>query len=148
VHDGHAHDRHRHEHGGHEHLSHVPDTAAPAVYAARAGVVFDPAARDDQVERTVVRFLDALSGELAAAGSTLIGHVKGTVVAAGGGDLAFHLTTLSGAPAVTGGHAGLVAAVTLTVNVIVFGVDETALPPLVHDAWARAAGGASTTWPD
>ena len=42
--------------------------------------------------------------------------------------------------------AGTVTEATLTVNVIVFGVDEQALPAVVRDAWSRAAG-AATTWP-
>ena len=39
-HGGHGYGGHvDHEHGGHEHLSHVPDSALPAVFAARAEVV-------------------------------------------------------------------------------------------------------------
>jgi hypothetical protein len=141
------------EHGGggrfdgHEHLSHVPDAARPAVFASRAALVCEPPAHADQLEADVVRFLAALSPALSAAGCTLIGHIKGTVTAPGRGDLAFHLTTPAARPALTGGLAGVVAAATLTINVIVFGVDEQALPAIVHDAWSGAAG-ATATWPD
>jgi hypothetical protein len=65
------------------------------------------------------------------------------VAAPGAGDLAFHLTTLEAAPALTGGLAGVVPGATLTLNVIVFGVDEAALPALVRDAWSGAAGAAA-----
>jgi hypothetical protein len=142
-------DRHghqHHEHGGHEHLSHVPEAARPAVYAARAAVVFEPPVHGDQLESVVARFFEELAGELDKAGCTLVGHIKGTVQAPGRGDLAFHATTLGARPAVTGGLAGLAGDAVLTVNVIVFGVDEQALPALVHDAWAGASGTA-TTWP-
>lgn len=135
-----------HEHGGHEHLSHVPDAARPAVYAARATVAFEPPVHGDQLEATLTRFYSALAGGLAEAGCTLVGHIKGTVEAPVGGDLAFHATTLGARPAFTGGLAGLTASATLTVNVIVFGVDEQALPALVRDAWSRASG-AATAWP-
>lgn len=134
-----------HERGGHEHLSHVPDGARPAVFAARASLVFDPPAHADLLEDAVTRFLAALSEGLAAAGCTLVGHIKGIVSARGRGDLAFHATTLRSRPAITGGVAGTVAEATLTLNVIVFGVDEQALPDVVGAAWARA-GGAETTW--
>lgn len=144
--DGAEHGPEDHEHGGHEHLSHVPDAARPAVYAARAAVTFAPPVHADQLESVVARFCEALSDGLAGAGCTLVGHVKGAVQAPGRGDLAFHATTLGARPAVTGGLAGLAADAVLTVNVIVFGVDEQALPALVHDAWARASG-AATAWP-
>jgi hypothetical protein len=131
----------------HEHLSHVPDAAAPAVYAARAHLVFDPPAHADRVEEAVEHFFSVLSPALAAAGCTLVGHIKGVIAAPGRGDLAFHLTTLTAAPAFTGGHAGLVAQATLTINVIVFGVDEPTLPAIVQDAWSAAAD-ATLTLPD
>lgn len=135
-----------HEHGGHEHLCHVPDASRPAVYAARAVVAFDPPASADLAEAAVDRFLAALSSALAAAGCTLVGHIKGSLASPGHGDLAFHLTALTAQPALTGGHAGLVSAATLTLNVIVFGVDEQALPGLIHQAWSGATGVAAT-WP-
>ena len=135
-----------HDHGGHEHLSHVPDAARPAVYAARAAVVFEPSVHADQLESVVTRFFAALAGGLAGAGCTLVGHIKGAIQVPGRGDLAFHATTLGARPAVTGGLAGLAADAVLTINVIVFGVDEQALPALVHDAWSQASGSAPP-WP-
>jgi hypothetical protein len=146
VTQGARHGHEDHEHGGHEHLSHVPDAVLPAVYAARAAVAFKPAVHADQLESVVTSFIEALSDGLADAGCILVGHIKGIVEASGRGDLAFHATTLGARPAVTGGLAGMAADAVLTVNVIVFGVDEQALPPVVHEAWSRASG-AKTTWP-
>ena len=48
-------------------------------------------------------------------------------------------------PALTGGIAGVADAAVLTVNVIVFGVEEQALPGIVASAWTRATG-AATAW--
>jgi hypothetical protein len=135
-----GHDAHSH------HLRHLPDSAAPAVFAAQADVLFDPPAHADQLELAVVRFFAALSGGLANAGCTLVGHIKGTLAPHGGGDLAFHATALGVAPAITGGVAGQAAGAMLTVNVIVFGVDEgAALPAIVTSAWSQATG-AETAW--
>ncbi len=134
-----------HEHGGHEHLSHVPGSARPAVYAARATVLFEPPVHADELESVLTRFFAALTSELADAGCTLVGHIKGTIAADGRGDVAFHATTLGARPTLTGGLAGLAGDAVLTINVIVFGVDEQALPAIVHDAWAGASG-AVTTW--
>jgi hypothetical protein len=134
---------HVHEYGGHEYLSHVPDSA-PAVFAARADITFDPPARGDRIETAVLRFVAALSVGLADAGCTLVGHTKGTLTA-DAGDLVFHVTLLDVAPEVTGGFSGRVDEAQLTVNVIVFGVDEGSLPAIVRHAWSRASG-AATTW--
>ena len=130
---------------GHDHLRHLPDEAAPAVYAARADVVFAPPAHADQLELAVTHFCAALSGGLADVGCSLVGHVKGTLAVSGQGDLAFHSTTLAGTPALTGGISGASGDAVLTVNVIVFGVDEEALPALVTGAWSGASG-AETVW--
>jgi hypothetical protein len=133
-------------HLGRDHLSRVPDCARPAVFAARAVLAFDPALHAGALEEALTRFLAALSEGLAAAGCRLVGHIKGVVSAAGRGDLAFHLTALGSTPAVTGGVTGMVAAASLTVTVIAFGVDERALPAIVHGAWSRAAAG-EASWP-
>jgi hypothetical protein len=134
-----------HDHGGHEHLSHVPDSARPAVYAARATATWEPPAHGDQLEDAVSGFIAALSGSLADAGCRLVGHVKGTLTAGGRGNLAFHTTSLGATPDITGGFAGTVATAELIVNVIVFGVDEQALPALVRGAWSLAST-AETVW--
>jgi hypothetical protein len=136
---------HDHRTGGHEHLSHVPRATLPAVFAARADLVLDPPEDGDGLEAMAARFFEELSAGLADAGCTLVGHVKGTLAAPGRGDLTFHATMLGAGPALTGGFAGTVSAAALTVNVIVFGVEEATLPALVHDAWSRAAG-AETVW--
>lgn len=148
-HGRHGHDRHgRHGHDGHdghEHLRYLPEDAAPAVFAARADVVFSPPTRADQLEPAVTRFFAVLWEGLAGAGCTLVGHIKGTLAASGRGDLAFHATTLGAAPALSGGFAGAAGDVLLTLNVIVFGVDEGALATIVTGAWAHAAA-AETVW--
>jgi hypothetical protein len=130
---------------GHEHLRHLPANAAPAVFAACADIVFDPPAHADQLEQAVSRFYAALSSALAEAGCSLVGHVKGTLAVRGRGDLAFHATTLAAGPAITGGLTGTAREAVLTVNVIVFGVDEQALPGMVRAAWS-AATGAGIAW--
>ena len=130
---------------GHDHLRHLPADATPAVFAARADVVFTAPAHADQLEQVVSRFCAALSSGLADAGCSLVGHVKGTLAVGGHGDLAFHMTALATEPAVTGGVAGVARDAVLTVNVIVFGVDEDALPAIVTSAWSRVSGSA-TVW--
>ena len=134
-----------HDAGGHDHLRHLGAKATPAVFAARADVVFAPSPQADQVEVAITRFLAALSGGLADAGCTLVGHVKGTLAAPGHGDLGFHATALAVSPLLTGGIVGDAQEAVLTVNVIVFGIAEGALPAIVTEAWSRATG-AQAVW--
>ncbi len=56
------------------------------------------------------------------------GHDGHDLAVGGHGDLAFHVTALAAEPALTGGGAGMARDAVLTVNVIVFGVDERTLP--------------------
>ncbi len=132
-------------HDGHDHLAHLPANATPAVFAARADVVFAAPAHADRLEQMVSRFCAALSSGLADAGCSLVGHVKGTLAVSGHGDLAFHVTALAAEPALTGGVAGVAGDAILTVNVIVFGVDEQALRAVVTSAWSRASE-SETVW--
>jgi len=129
-----------HDAGGHDHLRHLGAKATPAVFAARADVVFAPSPQADQVEVAITRFLAALSGGLADAGCTLVGHIKGTLAAPGHADLGFHATSLAARPLLTGGIAGDAREAVLTVNVIVFGVPDGDLPGIVKEAWSRATG--------
>ena len=66
-----------------------------------------PPAHADQLELAVTNFFAALSGGLADAGCTLVGHIKGTLTVPDHGDLAFHATALAAKPALTGGVAGV-----------------------------------------
>lgn len=129
-----------HDASGHDHLRHLGAQATPAVFAARADVMFAPPARGDQLEVAVTRFFAALTGGLADAGCTLVGHLKGTLAAPGHGDLGFHATALAARPLLTGGIAGDAREAVLTVNVIVFGVPGGDLPAIVTEAWSRATG--------
>lgn len=87
----------------------------------------------------MIRFFAALGAGLVEAGCDLVGHIKGAIAAPGGGDFTFHSTALRARPRMTDGLAGSpMQAASLTVNVIVFGVDERILPDIVTSAWAQA----------
>jgi hypothetical protein len=87
----------------------------------------------------VIRFFAALEAGLVEAGCDLVGHIKGTIAAPGAGDFTFDSTVLRARPWMTDGLGGRpMQAASLTVNVIVFGVDERILPEIVTGAWAQA----------
>ena len=128
---------------GHEHLRYCAAGAEPEVFAATAELTFPSPLEPDQAQAAVHAFLGRLCPALAAAGCALVGHIKG-VVANGADELEFSLTTLAGEPRFAGGLAGPSRRATITVNVIVFGVDGRALPGLVSGAWPEDR--ASAAW--
>jgi hypothetical protein len=122
--------------GAHDHdLRYFAAGAQPEVFAATAELSFEGHAGAHGVEAAVRSFLARLSPALAAAGCVLVGHVKGVVTVEGDDELEFSLTRLDGEPRLDGALADGLSAAELTLNVIVFGVDEHALPGIVTGAW-------------
>ena len=120
-------------------LRYSPAHARPAVFAAGAEIAFARPASAADVESAVIRFFATLGPGLRDACCALVGHIKCTIAAPGAGDFVFHSTVLGAKPRMTDGVArSPTQTATLTVNVIVFGVDERALPDIVTGAWAQA----------
>jgi hypothetical protein len=117
----------------------------PAVFAARAKVVFAPLAPPDEVRAQVEAFLHELGDALTAAGCTLVGHVKGTLDGAALGRLSFSMTSLRQDGRVSATLTDKLGAAELTLNVIVFGIPDTALFGIVTRAWESCVP-AATIW--
>jgi hypothetical protein len=132
-----------HEHGG---LRYVTPGTEPAVFSARADVVFATPTPAGELCGLVEAFLRDLQGRLSAAGCVLVGHVKGTLDSADQGSFSFSVTSLSGEARCTSPQSGAVSATLLTINVIVFGVPETELAGLVTRSWESCVP-AATSWP-
>ena len=133
-------DEHGHEH---EHLRYFAAGADPQVFAAAADLSWSVPAGRTEIEEVVRAFLDRLSHALAAAGCVLVGHIKGVVTGDGQNELQFSLTRLAGEPRFAGDLAGPLQQATVTINVIVFGVDRRVLPGLVTGAWPQEMAGAA-----
>ena len=119
--------------------------AGPAVFAARADVVFAPPTPAAQIRAQVEAFLHDLGDALALAGCELVGHIKGTLDAGAQGSLLFSLTSLDRDARVVDTLCADPVAALFTINVIVFGVAENALAGLVAQTWASRIP-ALTTW--
>ena len=109
----------------------------PATHSGRWELTCRPPAGESEVRDACMAFLTALTTSLAAAGCTAVGHIKGVLRVPEEGMLAFGLTTLDAAPRWRGAFAEPAEKITLTLNVIVFGVDDVTVEALV-DAAARA----------
>lgn len=108
----------------------------PSVYALQADLRRVAAASqegEELVER-LREFLHALLCALHDGGCSLIGHVKGMVDADDRGRVFFSVTSFRGPPHVTGAIGGSLGSCRLTLNVIVFGIEESAIEAAVRDA--------------
>jgi hypothetical protein len=126
--DGPAHDHHRAPviHAGPQ----------PVAYTLQADLRFADAASypsEELVER-LREFLSGLLSALRDGGCTLIGHVKGMVDADDLGRVFFSVTSFRGSPHVTGAIGGSLGSCRLTLNVIVFGIEEPAIATAVREA--------------
>ena len=110
---------------------------APAVLAARYELTSRLPAKPSEVRSACTGFLLALTTSLAAAGCTAVGHIKGVLRTSGNDILAFSLTTLTGLPRWRGAFVEPAVEISLTLNVIVFGVGDAEVAAVV-DAAARA----------
>lgn len=142
--------------GGHEHdeigLAHAHDELRyvcpgpePAVFAARADVVFAPPAPAADVHAQIEAFLRDLGDALAASGCVLVGHMKGTLETADRRFLSFSVTAFGGEARVAATPDSDLGTAVLTINVIVFGVTEAAAKAAVLDCWSATVA-ASTHW--
>ena len=132
-------DQHGHDHD----VRSFAADAQPQVFAAAADLSLGAPAGRTEIEGIVRAFLDRLSPALGAAGCVLVGHIKGVVTGDGQNELQFSLTRLAGEPRFAGDLAGPLQRATVTVNVIVFGVDGRVLPGLVTGAWPEEEAGAA-----
>lgn len=79
-------------------------------------------------------FLGGLLSSLRDGGCSLIGHVKGMVDADDLGRAFFSVTSFRGAPSIKGNIEGPLARCRLTLDVIVFGIDEPSVEAAVREA--------------
>jgi hypothetical protein len=84
--------------------------------------------------------LAGLLTSLRDGGCSVIGHVKGMVDADDRGRAFFSVTSFHGAPSLKGSIEGPLARCRLTLNVIVFGIDEPGVEAAVREAMTLHLG--------
>jgi hypothetical protein len=103
----------------------------PGIYAARYALTLRPAADPLRMKGVITAFLEGLAASLAAAGCTAVGHIKGSARASKCEVLAFSLTTLTGVPRWHGSWNRPADKCVVTLNLIVFGLNDESLEDLV-----------------
>lgn len=90
-------------------------------------------------------YLAALARACAAAGPCVIGHIKALALFDGGGYLRVSAVSAAHAPTAEGRAPDALAALTLTLNVLVYGLPAATLHAITWETAAALAGGCGLT---
>lgn len=85
-----------------------------------------------EISERIDAFLSDLMNFLRDNGCKLIGHIKGLLDAADRGQLFFSITSFDEAPRYKGGIDGQIAEAELSINVIVYGIDQEPIETAVR----------------
>ena len=123
----------------HDHAPARHEGPQPVVYALQAdlGLADAPSQSAEELLGSLREFLGGLLSSLRDRGCSLIGHIKGMVEAGDQGRVFFSVTSFRGALSINGSIDGPLARYRLTLNVIVFGIDEPSVEAAVREAMSR-----------
>jgi hypothetical protein len=113
------------------------DQAHPTACACKWHLRFDEAIPPIELKSRTGFLLSELAGGLEANGGRLIGHVKGLIDADEKGHLLFSLTLLEEGARFKGELVGGVTEAILTINVIVYGIEEEIVEEMLEEAFIR-----------
>ncbi len=113
---------------------------APTAYASRRKLMFHEGVSAAEVQARAELLLAELTRALQRNGCELIGHIKGLIDADDKGYLMFSITSFHEDARVKGELFGVVTEATLTINVIVYGIDENVIAKELHLASEKQFG--------
>ena len=113
------------------------DHAHPTACACKWQLTFDDAIPANELNSRIALLLSELTGGLQEDGGRLIGHIKGLVEAEEKGHLLFSITSFEEAARFKGELVGGITDAVLTINVIVYGVEEEIVETMLEAAFSR-----------
>lgn len=113
----------------------------PAVYALRGQLSLGADWSEEQIRSALDSFLLDLTFSLRKHGCSLIGHIKGILEAGENGHLFFSVTSFEQRARFKGALSGRYEKMNLTLNVIVYGVEEEKIKELVLTGLANIREG-------
>ena len=113
------------------------DHAHPTACACKWQLTFDDAIPANELKSRVALLLSELTSGLQEDGGRLIGHIKGLVEAEEKGHLLFSITSFEEAARFKGELVGEITEAVLTINVIVYGVEEEIVETMLEEAFSR-----------
>ena len=113
----------------------------PTACSIQVGIEFGARIPASEVQERIDGFLGALRSFLRENGCMLIGHIKGMLAAGEGGRLYFSVTSFDDNPQYKGKLDGEISEAELSMNVIVYGIEEEPVEKAVHELLAREVVG-------
>ena len=113
------------------------DHAHPTACACKWQLSFDHGIPANQLNSRVALLLSELTSGLQEDGGRLIGHIKGLVEADEKGHLLFSITSFEEAARFKGELVGEITEAVLTINVILYGVEEEIVETMLEEAFSR-----------
>jgi hypothetical protein len=92
---------------------------------------------DEPWALSLARFLSDLTRQAKENGCTMVGHIKGVLTAGEDAPLFFSLTSFDGIPRCQGGPLGQAESCTMSINVIVAGMERSQLDGLLRSTLER-----------
>jgi hypothetical protein len=112
----------------------------PVVYSREVNLNLVKARTSQSWETRLDDFLSSLASSLRSAGCSLIGHIKGILETGEDSRLFFSLTNFQGPPHFKGHLVEASMQGRLTINVIVYGIEETILKGIMKEEITRQFG--------
>jgi hypothetical protein len=120
------------------------DHAHPTACACKWRLTFDDAIPAIDLNSRTALLLSELCGGLGQNGGSLVGHIKGMIDADEKGRLLFSITSFEEGARFKGEMVGRITEAILTINVIVYGIEEEFVEKVLEEAFARHFAGDRT----
>ena len=104
----------------------------PTIYAHKENLKFNDIIPAVELKERIVQFLSELTRDLEGNGCELIGHIKGLIDARDKGHLRFSITSFKEGTRFNGEMEDGIEAAILTINVIVYGIEQRSLKQFVN----------------
>jgi len=113
------------------------DQAHPTACACKWHLTFDEAIPASELSSRTALLVSAFTGRLEEDGDRLIGHIKGLIDGDEKGHLLFSITSFEEGARFKGEMVGGITEAVLTINVIVYGIEEEIIRNRLEEAVGR-----------
>ncbi len=112
----------------------------PTVYTHKKNLVFSHPVDANELKEKIKIFLTELTKALKRSGCRLIGHIKGLLNAEDKGHLIFSITSFNEATHFKGEMIDCVEGAILTINIIVYGIEQKIIETKYHKIFSKHFG--------
>jgi hypothetical protein len=113
------------------------DQALPTAFSRKWRLTFDDVVPPIELNSRIARLLSEFIAGLEKKGGTLVGHIKGLVDADEHGHLLFSVTSFEEGARFKDQMVGGISEAALTINVILYGIEEEIVERMLEEAFIR-----------